>query len=183
MLVFVVGPPGTGKDTLLDGARQELAGDLKFRFVRRVIDQPRDARHDSHEAVTPAAFEARRTAGAFAFVWRNAGVCYGIPADIALDLAQDRLVVANASRSMVADAAARFPLRLIAVSTPTDTLARRLAARGRADAVELARRYARPFRPPAGVHCETLVNDGSIEDGVRRLVAALRRAAAGALPL
>ena len=181
MLVLVIGPPGTGKDTLLDGARRELAVDPAFRFVRRTIDQPRDQRVDTHEPVSAATFEARRAAGAFAFTWRSDGVSFGIPADIALDLMQGRTVVANVSRTVLAAAASRFPLRLIEITTPIDVLARRLAARGRADAVNLARRYARSFRPPDGVISETIENDASIEDGVRRLVAALRRAAAAAL--
>lgn len=180
MLVLVVGPSGAGKDTLLDGARALLADDGRFRFVRRAVTRPLDPDGEQHEPVDAAAFAARREAGGFALWWRAHGLLYGIPADIALDLAQGRVAVANVSRAVVAEAAARFPVRVIEVTAPADLLARRLAARGREDAVDVARRLARAVELPLPVERERVVNDGTVSAGVRRFVAALNRAAAGA---
>jgi ribose 1,5-bisphosphokinase len=176
VLVLVVGPPGAGKDTLLDGARRALEGDKRLRFARRAIDQPRDRRSQSHEALDPAMFAARRAAGAYAFIWRSAGVQYGVPADIAIDLEAGRSVVVNLNRGMVAEAASRFPVRVVEITAPPELRARRLAAKGRGDAVDAAGRLSRPFRVPPGLLQETVVNDGSIEQGVKRLTAALIRA-------
>ena len=178
VLILVVGPSGAGKDALLAAAREACASEARFRFVRRVITRPADAGGEPHEAVTEAAFAARD----FALVWRAHGLAYGIPADIAADLAAGRVVVANVSRTVIAEAARRFPVRVIAVTAPPDVLAARLAARGREDAAGTARRLVRAVGLPAGVPIETMANDATLAEGVTRFLAALSRAAADAPP-
>jgi ribose 1,5-bisphosphokinase len=173
MLVLVVGPSGAGKDTLLDAARETMAGDPRFRFVRRVITRPADAGDEAHEAVTEAAFAART----FALAWQAHGLRYGIPADIAADLGAGRVVVANVSRGVITEAAARFPVRVIEVNAPPEVLAARLATRGREDVADVAARLARTVAIPDGVLVETVMNNATVEDGVARFLAALNRAA------
>lgn len=182
MLVLVVGPSGAGKDTLLAGARSALGEDGRFRFVRRAITRPAEAGGEPHESVTEAEFDERLAAGRFALHWRAHGLQYGIPTDIADDLAQGRVVVANLSRAVIAEAAQQFRVRVVEVTAPPDLLARRLAARGREDADDLARRLARAIALPLPVERETIMNDSTVEDGTARLVAALNRAASGAPP-
>jgi ribose 1,5-bisphosphokinase len=155
MLILVVGPSGAGKDTLLDASHVALRADTRFRFVRRVITRPVDAGGEAHEAVTPAEFAARR----FALRWHAHGIDYGIPDDIDADLRDGRIVVASVSRSVVAEAASRYEVRVIAVSASVDVLAARLLARGREDAADIARRLARDVPLPGGVGTETVVND------------------------
>lgn len=180
MLVLVVGPSGAGKDTLIDLARGALEGDTRFRFVRRVITRPYDGGIEIHEPMDEAAFEARRQAGGFALSWKAHGFSYGIPADIAIDLEQGRIVVANVSRAIIAETASRFPVHVLSIASPSDVLARRLAARGREDAVDAARRLGRTVRIPNGIPRESIANDGSIEQGGRRLIAVLQRLALSA---
>jgi len=176
MLVLVVGPSGAGKDTLLEGARTVLAGDARFRFVRRVITRPAEAGGETHEAVTEAVFAAR----AFALSWGAHGLRYGIPLDIAADLAAGRVVVANVSRNIIAEAAERFPVRVIEVTAPRAVLASRLAARGRETAADIAGRLARSVALPAGVPVDVVMNDAGVTDGITRFVATLIRAAESA---
>ena len=177
MLVLVVGPSGAGKDSLLDGARAALAGDRRFRFVRRVITRPEGAGGEAHEPATDAEFLTRRAAGGFALDWQAHGLRYAIPADIATDLAAGRVVVANVSRGVIDAARARFPTCVIEITAPGDILATRLAARGRESAAEIAERIARNVPVPSGPDVETLVNDSTLEAGIAAFVAALNRAA------
>ena len=177
MLVLVVGPLGVGKDTLLAASQTAMAGEPRYRFVRRVLTRPARQGKESHEAVTEAEFEKRRRVGGFALHWRANGVQYGVPADVELDLAAGRIVVANVSRVVIADAAARFQISVIEITAPSDVLARRLAASGREDAVDIARRLSRTTELPLQVEREVVVNDGTIEQGTKRLLAALNRVA------
>jgi ribose 1,5-bisphosphokinase len=172
-LVLVVGPSGAGKDTLLDAAREVLADDPRFRFVRRVITRPANAGGEAHESVTETEFAARK----FALQWQAHGMRYGIPAD-AVD--GGIVVVANVSRTVVAEAARQFQVRVIEVTAPLDILAARLALRGREATADVASRLARSVAMPDHVPVDTVVNDGSLDDGVARFVAALSRAVAGA---
>jgi phosphonate metabolism protein PhnN/1,5-bisphosphokinase (PRPP-forming) len=175
MLVLVVGPSGAGKDTLLNAARRALAGDARFRFVRRVITRPADPAGEDHEPVTDADFAARD----FALQWQAHGLRYGIPADVAHDAASGVVMVANVSRGVIDEAATRFPVRVIEVTAPPRILAERLAARGRETAADIAARLARTVPLPYNVVVETVFNDASPEIGAERFLAALSRAASG----
>ena len=181
MLILIVGPSGAGKDTLLNGVREALGADAGFRFVRRVITRPFEVGtggcgREEHEAVTEQRFRVRAEAGDFALSWRAHGLRYGVPADIALDLARGRVVVVNVSRAVVAEAAARFPVAVVEVTAPAGVLAARLAARGREDVLDVARRLSRAIEVPVAVERLVVVNDGSVAEGTARLLAAIRAA-------
>lgn len=174
MLVLVVGPSGAGKDSLLNGARTAFARDARFHFVRRVITRPADPDGENHEPVSVAEFESRD----FALSWSAHGLHYGI-ATAALTVAP--IAVANVSRGIITSAiAAGHNARVIEVTAPVEVLAARLLARGREDAADMARRMRREVVVPAGVPLVTVVNDGSLEDGAARFVAALEALAAEA---
>ena len=183
MLVLVVGPSGAGKDTLLDAARASLAGDPRFRFVRRDITRPAEAGGEAHRSVDRATFAARRAAGGYALAWEAHGLAYGIPADIADDLAAGRVVVANVSRAAIAEAAAKFEVRVLLITAPAAVLAQRLGARGREDAAAVARRLEREAAIPDGVDLVAVRNDGSVAEGAVQVAAMLSRAADSAAPV
>ena len=168
MLVLVAGPSGAGKDSLLNGARDVFQGDPRIHFARRVITRPPDPDGENHESVTGAVFATR----ALALSWSAHGLSYGIPREA---LTAAPVVVANVSRGVIAAAARCHLVRVIAIAAPAPVLAARLAARGREDAADVALRLGRAAAIPDGVMVETVWNDGSLEEGVARFVAALRR--------
>ena len=177
MLVAVVGPSGAGKDTLMGLARAKLAGDARFVFVRRAITRPAGAGGEDHRALDAAAFAAERDAGGFALWWDAHGLSYGVPRAIEGDLAAGRVVVANLSRGVLAEAATRYRLRVLVITAPVAVLTARLAARGRESAADIAVRLAREMTLPAGLDVATVMNDATPEEGAARVLDALTRAA------
>jgi phosphonate metabolism protein PhnN/1,5-bisphosphokinase (PRPP-forming) len=167
MILLVVGPSGAGKDSLLSAAREVFRGDARISFVRRVITRPPDAGAEDHEPATEAEFAARD----FALSWSTHGLRYGIPAE-AIKAAP--VVVANVSRGVIAEAASRYAVSVIEVTAPPDVLAARLAARGRESAGDVASRLSRVVAIPGDVPLTTVMNDGSLAQGVERFVAAIR---------
>jgi len=178
MLVAVVGPSGAGKDTLM-GRRARARGRSRFRFVQRAITRRRRRRQAHRRAGTkrPSRRNARPAAspcgGPRWAVLRH-------PRDIEGDLAAARVVVANLSRGVLAEAASRYRLRVLCITAPAEVLAARLAARGRESAADIAARLARGMALAPGLDVATVMNDAAPEDGAARVVAELSRAAADA---
>jgi len=174
-LILVVGPSGAGKDTLIEGAREALAGDRRFVFPRRVITRPAEAGGEEHEAMSPVEFAAAETAGAFALSWGAHGLRYGIPSGIDAELARGRHVVVNVSRSILAEARRRYrPLAIVEVTAPVEVLAERLAARGREGAADIAQRLARSGAVAVtGKDVIRIETTGTVEESLRKFLAAL----------
>lgn len=144
MLVAIVGPSGTGKDTLMNAARTALAGDPRFVFVRRAITRPMDAGGEDHEPCTPDIFALRGASGEFALEWHVHGLSYGIPAVELAPVGAGAITIVNLSRTVISQAEHLFPrLAVIEIFTPAAILAERLAARGRESRDEIATRLAR----------------------------------------
>lgn len=162
MLIGVVGPSGAGKDTVMAGLRRALCDDPRFVFARRAITRPADAGGEDHEALTEAEF-ARRD---FALQWRAHGLLYGIPRAIEAELAQGRVVLANLSRTVLEEAAARYPFAVLHITASAALRAARLAARGREGAEDIAARLAREAPLPPGLRVLTVLNDTTPEEAI-----------------
>jgi phosphonate metabolism protein PhnN/1,5-bisphosphokinase (PRPP-forming) len=161
----------------MGAARARLAGDARFVFAQRAITRPAEAGGEAHRAVSAADFAAERDAGGFALWWEAHGLSYGIPRAIEDDMAAGRVVVANLSRGVLAQAAERYRLRVLVITAPVATLAARLAARGREGAADIAARLTREAVLPGGLDVATVMNDATRDEGAARVVAALSRAA------
>lgn len=177
-LVFVVGPSGAGKDTLIAYAQQTLAADTCFAFARRVVTRPAAADAEDHDSLTLEAFEAAERDGAFALTWRAHGLAYGLPRSIGDALAAGKVVIANTSRRAV-EPSRQLAGRLIVahVTASPDVLAQRLAQRGRETAESIANRLARAAAEPVPRDAVEIRNEGAMEIAGDAFVRILRQAA------
>lgn len=176
-LIYLMGPSGSGKDSLLAHARALLAAEAGVVFAHRCITRPADAGGENHVALTREEFLARRKARLFALDWESHGLCYGIGLELNLWLAKGSTVVVNGSRDYLREACNRYPELLpVAVAVSAPSLQRRLQARGREDAAGVARRLQRPAADQSGLEpFETINNDGPLAQGGDSLVALIRQ--------
>lgn len=166
-LIAVVGPSGVGKDSVMAAMAK---AERRMTLARRVITRAPDAGGEKFDAVSIATFKSMRDRGAFALWWPAHGLYYGIPAQVdeALDAGRD--VLANLSRGVLLQAQDRFAkCTVIALDASPEVLRKRLTARGREDAAEIARRLERaPYALPQDVTALELDNSGALKDTVRR---------------
>lgn len=178
-LIYLMGPSGAGKDSLLQAAALPLA-ERGAHIVRRVITRSAEAVGEDAEAVTPAAFAERESDGAFAMSWRANGLRYGIPRQLDAWLAQGQTVLVNGSRGYLAEARRRYPdLLAVLLKVEPEVLRQRLLARGRESLDEIEARLARnaAFAERVPGPLVELDNSAALEDCVWRLVALVESAA------
>lgn len=174
-LILVVGPSGVGKDTLLDGARERLAGHEFYRFCRRVITRDKDAGGEDYIAVSEETFSQMLARKEFFHHWGAHGLRYGLPANILDDLKRGVNVIVNASRRELGHMAALWAETVVvSIEASPEIIALRLSARARESAEEIERRIRRSAELPE-LPCPIIRvrNETSPEAGIRALVAAI----------
>ena len=178
-LVYLIGPSGSGKDSLLDAARVRLA-ERGCRIARRVITRSAQAVGEAAEGVSPEQFAALDAQGEFALSWHANGLSYGIPRDIDDWLAAGEDVLVNGSRGHLAQARLHYPQLLVLLLTVDQAVLRqRLLARGRESLAEIDERLARNVRFSADLIAGAVPglclidNSGPLERTVERLLTCL----------
>ncbi|CAG9197517.1 ribose 1,5-bisphosphate phosphokinase [Paraburkholderia sabiae] len=164
-LIYVVGPSGAGKDSLLHFAREHVAG-TSVVFAHRYITRE-TGHNENHIALTREEFTARSAQGLFALEWSSHELHYGIGIEIDAWLERGCTVVVNGSRAYLARALKRYQhLEVVHIHAAPHILAQRLSTRGRETAEQVAARLARqaPFTLPDGAHLTHIDNSGSLEE-------------------
>lgn len=155
------------------------ARDTGFGMVRRVITRDAGLGGEDFEAVSEAEFERRHMRRAFCVAWRAHGLRYGIASEVRMRVGAGETLLVNLSRGVLCDVAAVFArFEVLNVTALPETLAARLAGRGRESADEIARRLSRASRAlpddvPKNVPVITVQNDGPLAETVEAAYAAL----------
>lgn len=180
-LIYLMGPSGAGKDSLLLAAREPLLA-RGCRIARRVITRSAEAVGEDALAVTEAEFERLRRNAAFALDWQANGLHYGISRQIDDWLVAGEDVLVNGSRGYLSEARARYPqLQPVLLTVALPVLRERLLARGRESPEEIEARLARnqQFQSAAEQdEAQLLDNSGPLEQTVQRLLQLIDQARA-----
>ena len=159
-LIYVMGPSGSGKDSLLSALRPRLRG-LPVAFARRYISRPACAGGEQHMALSAGSILSMEAQGRLAMRWSSHGCQYGI------------CVIVNGSREYLPEALRRYPdLLPVLVEVEPAILRQRLLARGREQGKDLEERLQRALAPLPAAGLERLVridNSGKLEAAVDSL--------------
>jgi ribose 1,5-bisphosphokinase len=144
-LIYVIGPSGAGKDSVISYARDRLGAESAGHvFARRHITRPAGSGGEDHIPITMDAFDRGCADRRFALHWRGNGLGYGVTAEIDLWLGAGRHVVLNGSRGYLPEAQAIYPNLLpVLIQIDPAVLRQRLLARGRETPEQIAARIQR----------------------------------------
>lgn len=168
--VFVCGPSGSGKDSVIAYAQQALVARDDIVFARRFVTRPVHAGSD-HDILTPAAFAALMQAGGLSWHWQAHGFSYGISSRYGDAItAGQRVVVVNGSREHVHGLQASPDIHVVHITADPEALAQRLLKRGRDSAEAVAQRLERNAGFDGMRADRVIVNNGELADAGRHLV-------------
>jgi ribose 1,5-bisphosphokinase len=174
-LVYVMGPSGAGKDSVLNRARTLLPDNVPVVFAHRYITRSAEAGGENHIELSPAEFGLRRTHGLFAFHWRAHGNEYGIGREIYSWRRAGLTVVVSGSREHFQQIAGIDDnTHPVLITAPAERLAQRLTSRAREDADAAAERLQRSEAyDVTDRRLVTIVNDGPLDAAATRFVSLL----------
>ena len=128
-LIYVMGPSGSGKDSLMSGLLAAYP-DAGLVAARRYITRPESAGGSACRRYA-GALRGTLENGAFCMQWQSHGLFYGVPRPSGTTSA-GRIVLVNGSRGYLPEAEQTFPfLEPLLVDVPQSLLEERLISRGR----------------------------------------------------
>ena len=155
-LIYVMGPSGAGKDSVLGRARTLLPPEAPVVFAHRYITRPADSGGENHVALTRAEFAMRRAHGLFAYHWHAHGNDYGVGREIHDWRAAGLTVVVSGSREhFLRTGGLDSQAHPVLITAPAERLKQRLAGarprdRDRGGGAAAARRSLRHRRSAPG---------------------------------
>jgi ribose 1,5-bisphosphokinase len=177
-LIYVMGPSGAGKDSVLERARAMIPPDVPVAFAHRYITRPANVGGENHVALARTEFALRRAHGLFAFHWHAHGNDYGIGHEIQGWRAAGLTVVVSGSREHYEKKVAGDDpdLHPVLITAAPDTLKSRLTARGRESTESVANRLERSAAFSVNdPRLLTIVNDGTLDAAAEAFVKSIAR--------
>ena len=186
-LIYVVGPSGVGKDSVLNWLwiRLQVSPNPSHMvtFARRSITRPLDSTltqntsNEAHEPVTDTIFTNLLAAHAFGMYWEANDLRYGIRLTELIPLEKGHWVFVNGSRAYLEQAKLNYPgLTAIHIIASEGVLRNRLFARGREDSAAIEARLLRTRQQLATIEPGdlTVMNEGTLDQTGEALCALLR---------
>ena len=175
-LIYVMGPSGSGKDSVMEYARKLCPGS-EAAFAHRYITRSSDAGGENHIHIMPDEYQARLERGLFSLNWDSHGFRYGIGNEIDIWMQAEFNVVVNGSRAYLPEAAKRYPtIRPVLITVDLSILRERLLGRGRESLEEVERRLERAnayeVRHP---NLERIDNSGELSEAGEYFLSLVRK--------
>lgn len=173
-LVYVIGPSGAGKDSVLNGLRVGWPFAELVHWARRTITRPLKAGDEQHEAVNTVTFEQMLQAQIFSMHWQANGLSYGIRQTELAPLGSDHWVFVNGSRAYLPQVLQAWPqATVVHIVASRAVLAQRLTQRSRESEDAVIERLSREVVLKLPNHVICIHNNGSLADAVDALQQAL----------
>ena len=179
-LIYVLGPSGAGKDSVLAWLKADIACSPKVNaqvyWTRRSITREVVAGGEPHENLNVATFEKLQTAGEFVMSWKANGLSYGIRREELIPLQRGGWVFVNGSRAYLQTATQLFPeLLVLHITASPQSLRERLLLRGRESRESIDARLQRtadlgPLQHPRMIEVS---NDQNLEETGQAVLAHL----------
>lgn len=174
-MIVVVGPSGSGKDSLMRASAGELASDTRVRFVKRVITRQSDPDREDHLSVKPAEFKQLQDRDAFSVTWNAHNLWYGIPVETIARIASGTTLVVNGSREALPEFRRVYEsCRVIWISVSADTLAQRLKMRNAETARDIDARLNRTVHQTPAAEDFIVNNDASLAISTKHFIDTVR---------
>lgn len=183
--IFICGPSGVGKDSVIAWSIQALAGQSSIVFARRLVTRNAQPGSDD-QAVNELDFLSMRQSGGLRWFWQAHGFHYGISRHYAAHVNAGGTVVINGSRSHVDGLPASPDVKRVEITASIEKIAARLAQRGRETPEAILQRLTRnaelgqldPSKADLIIH-----NDAELTAAGMQLVAYLATQAGVRVPL
>ncbi len=174
-LIYVMGPSGAGKDSVLDWLRQHLPSDMPVHWAQRTITRPASAGGEAHEAIDTPHFVDLLKQDQFALAWQANGLHYGVRHAELEPLQQGQWVLVNGSRGHLPQALQSHPgLQVVHITADASTLTQRLTQRQRETPEEIQHRVERASAFVVPLGAIEILNNGTLDQAGQALLRALQ---------
>lgn len=178
-LIYVVGPSGAGKDSVLSWLREHTPLNAPVHWAMRTIDRPmgKASNIENHQAVDAESFEKMIHAGEFAMHWDANTHRYGIHRN-ELRVLRDPCwyVLVNGSRAHLSEITTAYPgVTVLHITARWEVLRQRLQHRGRESTEAIEARLSRivPISVPESSILIEVSNNTTLEEAGTELLGRL----------
>ncbi len=170
LLVAVVGPSGSGKDSLINAAREHLKKYEKIIFPKRLITR-QDQVGEDHIPISIEEFKALELQNAFFISWDAHNLHYAISLDVKESLEAGSTIILNLSRRTIGQVKENWPNTIVVnIKVDKEILLERLISRGREDSNAIKARLERQVDMPASQADYIIDNSGSLEHSANNFI-------------
>ena len=165
-LIVVVGPSGSGKDTLLKKVINKIPNSI---LIKRYITRKKDIKNEDHYSISIKNFEDKISKKFFFIYWKAHGFSYGIPFKEIKKIEQGKKVIFNGSRKILFKIKKKVNnVKIINITASSTIIKRRLVNRAREDKKSIIKRIKRKINllPKNTI---TIINNKSISIGTNKL--------------